>query len=65
VHGGEVFGVDERDVLGLDLKLFHLDAREVRDGARVAFAARVGAARLIDNTTVRPGRAPDNGRYTT
>ena len=30
----------------------------------LAVAARVGAARLIDNTTVRPGRAPDNGRYT-
>lgn len=28
-------------------------------------AARVGAARLIDNTTVRPGRTPDNGRDTT
>jgi pantoate--beta-alanine ligase len=31
----------------------------------LAVAARVGAARLIDNTTVRPGRAPSNGRTST
>jgi pantoate--beta-alanine ligase len=31
----------------------------------LAVAARVGPARLIDNTIVRPGRAPDNGRDTT
>jgi pantoate--beta-alanine ligase len=31
----------------------------------LAVAAQVGAARLIDNTIVRPGRAPDNGRDTT
>jgi pantoate--beta-alanine ligase len=31
----------------------------------LAVAARVGAARLIDNTIVRPGRAPSNGRTST
>jgi pantoate--beta-alanine ligase len=33
--------------------------------ALLAVAARVGAARLIDNTIVRPGRAPSNGRTST
>jgi pantoate--beta-alanine ligase len=33
--------------------------------ALLAVAARVGAARLIDNTIVRPGRAPSNGRKST